>query len=409
LRSLGGFFAAVAVFVLSLGCDAGTQQNQAPFVPPPASVHIIASNVSGGSLPANGSIQLAFDRLLLPASITRQTFVLSGNNPTPNIAYDPVTRVVTITPLQPLTPGQTYELGIASPQNAVDMIGLRAIDGATLAAGSPNQFSFLAAATSTAPPVLPMVDFCADVYQPVFMTCNGNGCHGTTHPAEGLYLGSPQGVADTAIGRVAHGSNTGPRALPEPPSLLFPEDMPLIDPGNNGVGNPGDSYLLYKLLMAHASGSGPSCDAGAMTMPADAGATMTPIDAGADADATIGPDASSEAGTIEAGGDGVADAPSDGSTEGALPTASDAGADAAAEAAAAAPPPPPGSGNNYAVCWQPLSPGERATLANLVQGREMPYPTVWDALPAPGLSIQQLENVSLWIEQGASIPPAGCP
>ena len=33
--------------------------------------------------------------------------------------------------------------------------------------------------------------------------------------------------------------------------------MPVIDPGANGVGNPGHSWLLYKLLMAKPAARSP--------------------------------------------------------------------------------------------------------------------------------------------------------
>jgi len=62
----------------------------------------------------------------------------------------------------------------------------------------------------------------------------------------------------------------------------------------------------------------------------------------------------------------------------------------------------------YSVAWQPLSATERATLAGLVPGREMPYPAVFDGGPGTGSPVDDLERVSLWIAQGASVPPAGC-
>jgi hypothetical protein len=88
-------------------------------------IHLVSANIGQNQpLPANGRIELGFDRLLLPASITRQTFVLSnaGGNMayTPTIAYDPVARIVTITPLtdpaQALVSGQNYDLVILGPQ-----------------------------------------------------------------------------------------------------------------------------------------------------------------------------------------------------------------------------------------------------------------------------------------------------
>jgi hypothetical protein len=385
------------------------QHDQAPFNPAPAPVHLVAANVSKSQpLPANGSIQLAFDRLLSPASITRQTFILDMNALTPTVAYDPVSRVVTITPLAPLIPGQTYQIAIASPQSSRDVNGLRSIDGATLAPGSINRIDFLASPATTPPQGPPPINFCTDVFKPVFSTCNKTGCHGGTLPASGLLLGTPDGVAQTAVGRVARGSNTGPRSLPQPPSLLFGEDMPLIDPGTGGAGDPGNSWLLYKLLMAQPTGGAPSCDAGAAMMATDSGPSVD-----ATVEASAGAEAGSESG-VESGSDGsmeaANDAPADSPGEAG---ASDAGEDAGTDAAPAMPPPmptgPANVSNVYSVCWQPITSSERATLASLIPGREMPYPTVWDASLATGVSIDALERVSLWIQQGATILPGGCP
>jgi hypothetical protein len=56
------------------------------------------------------------------------------------------------------------------------------------------------------------------------------------------------------------------------------------------------------------------------------------------------------------------------------------------------------------VPWQPLSDSERAILASMVQGKEMPYP----GLTAQPLTTTQIDTLSAWIAQGATIP-AGCP
>jgi len=381
-------------------------------------VHLVAANVSSTQqLPANGIIQLAFDRLLLPSCITRQTFVLEMNTITPTLAYDPVARVVTITPpASALTPGQTYTIGIASPQSAGDPNGLRAIDGATLDPGSPAIIDFqVTNATSTAPPMPPTIDFCNDV-STTFSTCTGSGCHGSTLPAAGLLLTTAEGVAQTAIGRVAHGSNTGPRAASQPPSLLFGEDMPIIDPGNGGAGNPGDSWLLYKMLMAVPGPDPISCDGG--TSPS---ATGAPGDGDpSEADAAVDGGGSGAAGDATVPSDATGGTTPDATTEAAAPStdsgvsdeagnaAIDAGDDAGAPAASTT------ALSNvcglYSVKWLPLSPSEQATLANLVSGREMPFPSNLnlDAGPGTGSSVNELERISLWIAQGAPIPPGGC-
>ena len=61
--------------------------------------------------------------------------------------------------------------------------------------------------------------------------------------------------------------------------------------------------------------------------------------------------------------------------------------------------------------WTTSPTTERATLVELGQGREMPYPIDpgAGAGPAPAnLTADEQETVSFWIEQGAAIPSSGC-
>ncbi len=240
------------------------------------------------------------------------------------MAYDPVSRVVTVTPTadQPVTPGQTYQLTVATPQSGIT--GLLAIDGATLDPAEAPTLTFLVVQAGSQVGV-PTVDYCLDI-NPIFEAkCGGLVCHSPppdSQQADGLVLTEAWGVTATAIGRVAVGANTGPRPSAEAPSLTFGLDMPIIDPGPGtpAAGNPANSWLMYKLLMAVPS-------------PGDAG----PI--------------------------------------------------------------------------EPLSNSERAILASLVPGREMPFPADPAApLTAAGaqLTVDQLELVSTWIAQGAVVPPS-CP
>jgi hypothetical protein len=236
------------------------------------------------TVPCDGRIELAFDRLLLPLSITRQTFPLrdlQGNFATPNVAYDPVARVVTIsTPVDDagtcwLSQTQTYRLSIASPGDAGDVNGLRAIDGTPYAVPAQAAMGYEFRVGPPGPPVdggasvaPARVDFCKDIL-PIFQQrCSLSTCHGAVPPppgpyvaAAGLVLTSNDGVAHTAIGRVSQGSNTGPHAgMAEPPLLQFNVDVPIVDPGSSpaGGGNPGHSWILYKLLLAQP----PAPDAG---------------------------------------------------------------------------------------------------------------------------------------------------
>ncbi len=308
---------------LAAGCDPGPATDASREVGPP--IHVIASNVSGSKpLPATGSIELAFDRLLLPESITRQSFLVAGFSPPPLPSYDPVTRIVTIAPLAPLVVGQTYELKIKTPQSDSDLSGLRAIDGATI---DPKEaiipFMVVAPPTTTIVTAANVV-FCASVRPILSANCTASICHGGFAPAAGLQLDDPKLLAQTAIGKVAHGANSGPTSNPQPAGLRFGVDMPIIDPGQNGTGNPGNSFLIYKLLLAEIPPGSPGA---------------TPID-------------------------------------------------------------DPG--------WKPLSDAERTVLGSYVDGREMPFPAGPKSSVSAGLSTADMDTLSLWIAQGATVPPS-CP
>jgi hypothetical protein len=252
-----------------VACDQGRQDDQ-PVTTGPA-LAVVSTNIGAGKqLPANGTLQIAFNRLLHPATVIRQSFVVhdtNGNVLEPVVQYDPVARIVSLssnsaTPAQTwLTPGVPYQVDIpvAPAGNFGD--GPRAIDGATL--GAPVTIDFIAtAAVGTGATERP-VDFCLDV-APIFQNrCSGGSCHAAPHgsksPAEGLVLQTADGVANTAIARVSQESNTGARAglgLPQGPK--FGVDMPIVDPNN-----PGNSWLMYKVLLGRTRPIDQGLDAGA--------------------------------------------------------------------------------------------------------------------------------------------------
>jgi hypothetical protein len=314
-------------------CDQGMQTDESPPVGLP--IHYTANVGSGAPLqcmpdPATpttcvGAVELAFDRLLLPVTVTRQSVFLSDTRMpptffTPTLAYDPVARVVRITPTpdQPFTVGQTYRVQIASPASPSDPTGLHAIDGATLdpaLQGKPVEFPVAAGAMPPAAP--PTVSFCT-LTVPIISSCATiSGCH-FQYPALGLVLRG-SAIKTTAIGRVAEEANWGAFSHAQPVSRFFGQDMPIVDPGD-----PGNSWLLYKTLMATPSAT-------ALTTTASA----------------------------------------------------------------------------HSVPWMPLANSERATLASMIPGREMPFP-VDTTMLAPGLELDTLESISLWIAQGATVPDT-CP
>jgi hypothetical protein len=380
------------LLVLVSGCDQGSQRDE-PHVGA-ASIHLLDANVMHAPIAPTGAIELAFDRLLAPGRVFRQSFVLTdvdGNvvSPPPTIAYDPVARVVTIQPSAPLDGSQTYRIWLESPRSDGDANGLRAIDGATLDSATPASIEFTVAPAGSVAASAgggPTTSFCTDILPVLTTRCGSSVCHGGTPlpaSAEGLRLDSPAAVAATAVGRVSEESNTGPRAAPASPTLPFGVDMPIIDPGpsTSGPGDPADSWMIYKLLMAVPS----SCAGG----PADGGAgpaAATPPVAGADASAAA--DA------------GVDAAP-----------AADAGAAVDAGASTPASAKPTDVSGLHHVAWQPLSQAERDILSSLVPGREMPFPADPTApLDQPGaqLGCDDLERFSLWIAQGAVVPST-CP
>src|ERR1019366_3775553 len=249
-RPLLGKLIASALFLAAAvplgGCDQGVQRDERPGVGlPSVPLRLLAANIDmNHPLPSNGRIELQFDRLLQPLSVIRQTFVLEDIGMTtaftPPIAYDPVARIVTITPLtdvnQVLKPDQTYELIITTPKDRADVNGLRAIDGALLEAPSFRTIAFKVTDPLPSPPTTVSIDFCRDIYPIFSQKCSLSPCHlgpsandkTTPMTAAGLALDPPSFIAGTAPGRVAQGANTGARSVAAAPSLLFGEDMPII-------------------------------------------------------------------------------------------------------------------------------------------------------------------------------------
>jgi hypothetical protein len=231
-------------------CDAGKQHKQQTVGP---AIRVLGVNVGPDQpLPADGVIQIAFDRYLLPSTANRQSLGLvdGAHMPLPPelapvVVYDPVARTVTLyPPKQPwLTEGQPYTLVLGIPDGNADQGGIRAIDRATLFADQKREFAFIVG-PKTGAVVEPNVSFCRDVL-PIFTAkCNVPTCHGNGDvAAASLVLDTSAGVGATAINRIAQGSNTGGRSSGAPSGArLFGVDMPIIDPGN-----PGNSWLMYKI------------------------------------------------------------------------------------------------------------------------------------------------------------------
>jgi hypothetical protein len=205
--------------------------------------------------PFDGVIQIALDRYLLPATVTRQAFVLldSANTPlsadkAPSVVYDPIARTVTLARPSDnwLVEGLIYKLVLTIPEGDTDLSGVRAIDRATLRGDQPREFAFKVGPRAGVA-AEPTVSFCRDVL-PIFVAkCNLPTCHGSSAvAAASLVLDTSAGVASTALNRIAQASNTGGRSVAPPAAArVFGVDMPIVDPGN-----PGNSWLLYKIDLA---------------------------------------------------------------------------------------------------------------------------------------------------------------
>ena len=168
----------------------------------------------------------------------------------PVVVYDPIARTVTLLPpKQPwLTEGQPYTLILGIPEGDAEQGGVRAIDRATLWADQKREIAFIVGPKSGAT-IEPSVSFCRDVL-PIFTAkCSQPTCHGNGEvAAASLVLDTSAGVGATALNRIAQGSNTGGRSSGAPSSgKLFGVDMPIVDPGN-----PGNSWLMYKIDLARS-------------------------------------------------------------------------------------------------------------------------------------------------------------
>ncbi len=237
----------------AVSCDAGKRHTQKTLGP---AVLVLGLSVGDGRpMPADGVIQIAFDRYLLPSTVTRQAVVIvdGANKPlgpdlVPVVLYDPIARTITLAPpKQPwLTEGQLYKVILPIPDGDSDASGLRAIDRATLFPDQQREFAFFVGPKTTAA-FEPTSSFCRDVL-PIFVAkCSVPTCHGSgDRAAASLVLDTSAGVGATALNRVAQGSNRGGHSGQSTTSERhFGIDMPIIDPGS-----PGNSWLMYKVDLA---------------------------------------------------------------------------------------------------------------------------------------------------------------
>jgi hypothetical protein len=210
-------------------------------------------------VPVNTTIELRFDRLLLPSTATRQSILLYTGSPNNQPGsggkvlvptYDVVERVVRyrLPDGVTLAPRTYYTVELPVPVEKNDF-GFRAFDGAPIAATRlPLSFGFYTSAVEEAvPPDEPAPD-CSEVLT-FFSSQPGEGactnCHNPERAPHGLDLSSGKALLETAINRVAHETDLGTKTgtVLENPSRMG-IGMPLIEPGR-----PDNSYLLYKLIV----------------------------------------------------------------------------------------------------------------------------------------------------------------
>jgi hypothetical protein len=280
-----------------LGCDSGPRDDVRALGAP---LHVIDINIGPGKpLAAGEAIEIAFDRLLKPNSVVRQSFVLrdafGSNVDPPVVVYDPALQLVRIESPRGfgeewLKPNQPYVLVLGIPRPGEELGGFRSIDDATLEANAQRNIGFFAATGPSAPanspdaadaatpdssmpdssvpapsvpapsvpaPSVPAADkaqrFCSQIKPLLAKKCGA--CHATGDIA-GLDLISTAGLRAT-LGRTARVLASQGDAVRAPAAgRIFPGDMPILAPGNAS-----QSFLFYKVLLARPSSvATPACE-----------------------------------------------------------------------------------------------------------------------------------------------------
>jgi hypothetical protein len=285
---LGRWAALFAVLALP-GCDQGEPRLEPSPGPPLHAIAIYppvnagldctpaapdASAADGGGadcgVPLNTTIEIRFDRHILPSTAIRQSIRVYAGAPQNSVFFEPeydvIERVVKYVPVGNLVSNLLYTFEfVTRAEGGTD--GFRAYDGADLEASDavPLRFNFRTG-TRTETIETPRAPNCQEVLERVLPTCGRAACHnpasdtgcppGSAHdpsdptgpcfgvPRMGLDLSSATGLVTTAIAVVANQTEIGAQggvALRNP--SRFGVQMPRIDPGS-----PGNSYLMYKLL-----------------------------------------------------------------------------------------------------------------------------------------------------------------
>jgi len=245
-------------------------------------------------VPIRTSIRVQFDRFLAPDSPIRQAICVQAESPPQGTdqcigglapEYDPVDRVA-VWKGAALLASQRYNVRLFVPQNADDPTGVRAIDGVALTEEYRFAFTTAASAADIDPVFVEpnrAITFCStSAYCPLpssactaptpdpFLLQSPNAllkgcsrlsyCHGQPTPAltgvvagSALTLTDPNDSVPAAVQRLVDNSVVATETAVEPDPAaarrsskdVFGVNMPYID-----AKNPGNSYLLYKLILA---------------------------------------------------------------------------------------------------------------------------------------------------------------
>jgi hypothetical protein len=254
----------------------------------PLSSSIVKPTEAVKDIVSTTSIRLRFNRFLLPQQTFRQSICVQAQaTPVSSLedcrgsiflepSYDPIRRQITLrqspdSGKSHLAPATTYWVTVFPPPDATTD-GIQAFDGAPLDAPTSFHFTTLDVDPAGAK-VEPLPDpvFCSPDKGKTpgaldhLQSCSTAGCHlngggdtksGPLDAPEGLDMSDPATIRATAVGHVAHETQTGEHAsLAESSGLVFGRSMPIVDPNN-----PGNSYLLYKIITSRDNSTEPDAD-----------------------------------------------------------------------------------------------------------------------------------------------------
>jgi hypothetical protein len=261
------------------GCDRGNPKVDSSGTPVPLRIQATSPANEESNVPLDRSIRIRFDRFLDPATAVRQSIqvtggtfdpdggaALAGNNFLEPI-YDVVERVVTFrlprvkdangNEQQALwQPRVRYTVTLSVPS---DSGGFRAWDGTGLSETVTFSFTTADDASSVPDPkeaTSAKIAFCSScsankktpgINEFFSGACVQGPCHSpaaSKGPASGLDLSSGAIIKKAVLGQSAHGTLSSPTAFAQDSNGKFGRNMPLIDPGS-----PGNSYVIYKILI----------------------------------------------------------------------------------------------------------------------------------------------------------------